>query len=50
LALFYKILKPEGKLHIDVPDFEETAKQLLAQKTEKEKEGDQNRKRLDVPQ
>ena len=35
---WYKILKPEGKLCIDVPDFEETARQLLAQKDEKEKE------------
>lgn len=35
---WYRILKPGGKLHIDVPDFEETAKQLLARKNEKEKE------------
>jgi len=35
---WYTVLKPGGKLHIDVPDFEETARQLLAQKNEKDKE------------
>lgn len=38
LSLWYRILKPGGKLHIDVPDFEETSRQLLAQRTEEEKE------------
>ncbi len=35
---WYRILKPRGKLHIDVPDFEETARQLLAQKNDRDKE------------
>ena len=35
---WYRTLKPRGKLHIDVPDFEETARQLLAQKNERDKE------------
>ncbi len=32
------LLKPRGVLHIDVPDFETTAKLLLAQKSEEDKE------------
>jgi SAM-dependent methyltransferase len=38
LKNWYNILKPGGILHIDVPDFEETAKLLLAQKSEEDKE------------
>lgn len=38
LKNWYKILKPGGTLHIDVPDFEETARLLLAQKLEADKE------------
>lgn len=38
LDLWYKILKPGGIVHIDVPDFEEIARQLLAEKTEEDKE------------
>jgi SAM-dependent methyltransferase len=35
---WHNILKPGGVLHVDVPDFEETAKLLLAQKSEEDKE------------
>jgi len=38
LRNWYTILKPGGILHIDVPDFEETAKLLLSQKSEEDKE------------
>ena len=38
LKNWYKILIPGGTLHIDVPDFEETARLLLAQKLEEDKE------------
>lgn len=38
LKNWYKILKPQGILHIDVPDFEETARLLLAQNSESDKE------------
>jgi predicted SAM-dependent methyltransferase len=33
-----EILRPGGVLHVDVPDFEETARQLLAQPDEPSKE------------
>ena len=35
---WHSILKPGGVLHLDVPDFEETAKLLLAQESEEAKE------------
>ncbi len=35
---WHSILKPGGVLHVDVPDFEETAKLLLAQDSEEAKE------------
>ncbi len=35
---WYTILKPSGVLHVDVPDFEETARLLLAQDSEEAKE------------
>jgi SAM-dependent methyltransferase len=35
---WHSILKPGGALHIDVPDFEETVKLLLAQESEEAKE------------
>lgn len=38
LSNWHSILKPGGVLHIDVPDFEETAKLLLAQESEEAKE------------
>jgi len=38
LTNWHSILRPGGILHLDVPDFEETARLLLAQKEEKEKE------------
>jgi len=38
LKNWYDILRPGGTLHIDVPDFEETAKLLLAQESEEDKE------------
>lgn len=38
LTNWHAILRPGGVLHIDVPDFEETAKLLLAQKREDDKE------------
>jgi predicted SAM-dependent methyltransferase len=38
LKNWHNILKPGGILHIDVPNFEETARQLLAQKSEEDKE------------
>jgi SAM-dependent methyltransferase len=38
LGLMYRILKPAGRLHIDVPDFEETARQLLLQQSEVDKD------------
>ena len=38
LKNWYTILGPGGILHLDVPDFEETARLLLAQDSEEEKE------------
>jgi ubiquinone/menaquinone biosynthesis C-methylase UbiE len=38
LRHWYDILKPGGVAHVDVPDFEETARQLLAQPDEASKE------------
>lgn len=38
LENWHNILKPGGILHVDVPDFEETVKLLLAQKSEEDKE------------
>ena len=38
LRHWYDILKPGGLLHVDVPDFEETARQLLAQPDEPSKD------------
>ncbi len=38
LKNWFTILRPGGVLHLDVPDFEETAKLLLAQKSEEDKE------------
>lgn len=38
LAHWYETLKPGGLLHLDVPDFEETARQLLAQPDEPSKD------------
>jgi len=38
LRHWYGILKPGGVAHVDVPDFEETARQLLAQPDEAAKE------------
>ncbi len=35
---WHTLLKPGGVLHVDVPDFEETAKLLLAQESEEAKE------------
>lgn len=38
LAHWYELLKPGGVAHVDVPDFEETARQLLAQPDEPSKD------------
>ena len=38
LTNWHKILKPGGTLHLDVPDFEDTAKLLLTQKREEDKD------------
>jgi cyclopropane fatty-acyl-phospholipid synthase-like methyltransferase len=38
LRHWYETLKPGGLLHLDVPDFEETARQLLAQPDEASKD------------
>lgn len=38
LAHWHALLKPGGVCHVDVPDFEETARQLLAQKDEPSKD------------
>ena len=38
LRHWWKILKPGGIAHVDVPDFEETARQLLAQPDEASRE------------
>lgn len=38
LGVFHRILKPGGVVHVDVPDFEETVRQLLAQPDEASKE------------
>ena len=38
LRHWYEILKPGGFVHVDVPDFEETARQLLAQPDEPAKD------------
>jgi methyltransferase family protein len=38
LRHWYETLKPGGVLHVDVPDFEETARQLLAQPDEPSKD------------
>ncbi|HET9952524.1 MAG TPA: methyltransferase domain-containing protein [Candidatus Eisenbacteria bacterium] len=38
LGHWFEILKPGGVAHVDVPDFEETARQLLAQPDEASKE------------
>lgn len=38
LRYWHGILKPGGVLHVDVPDFEETARQLLAQTDEAAKD------------
>ncbi len=38
LAHWYTLLKPGGVCHVDVPDFEETARQLLAQRDEPSKD------------
>ena len=38
LRHWYDVLKPGGVLHVDVPDFEETARQLLAQPDEPSKD------------
>jgi SAM-dependent methyltransferase len=38
LRHWHEVLKPGGMLHVDVPDFEETARQLLAQTDEPSKD------------
>jgi len=38
LRHWYELLKPGGVAHVDVPDFEETARQLLAQPDEASKD------------
>jgi SAM-dependent methyltransferase len=38
LRHWYDVLRPGGVLHVDVPDFEETARQLLAQPDEPSKD------------
>lgn len=38
LRHWHEVLKPGGMLHVDVPDFEETARQLLAQADEASKD------------
>ncbi len=38
LKNWYTTLRPGGVLHLDVPDFEETARLLLAQQSEEEKQ------------
>ena len=38
LAHWREVLKPGGVVHVDVPDFEETARQLLAQSDEPSKD------------
>jgi SAM-dependent methyltransferase len=38
LRHWHEVLKPGGMLHVDVPDFEETARQLLAQADEPAKD------------
>lgn len=38
LRHWYDVLKPGGVAHVDVPDFEETARQLMAQPDEASKE------------
>jgi SAM-dependent methyltransferase len=38
LLIFYKLLKPGGKVHLDIPDLQQTAKRFVNAKTKKDKD------------